>query len=148
MSLSGLTPFAFVHAGAKSANGESIGTSTMTTRIKTDFLDKSPGARLEFRKTDRINGTNAHIFWILVPNGSEPRYQSMLECIGEDFHQGNGFVVYKWKQRVSETPAPSMEPTRSQAARAGYGKMSSTWGASLSPELAATVIHCPRRTPK
>lgn len=139
-----LAPFAFVHAGTKNANGESVGTSSMTSRIKSDFLAEYPGARLEFRKTDRIGGTNTHVFWILVPKANESRFQPMLDRIGSDFHQGNGFVVYKWKPRTVETPMVC-EPTRMQAAKIGY-KMSNTWGAELSPELAATVIHCPRRS--
>jgi hypothetical protein len=140
-----LAPFAFVHAGTRNASGESVGDITMTTRIKNDFLALYPGARLEFRKTERLrNGENAHVFWILVSRGTEPRYQSMLDRIGNDFYQGNGFAVYKWKQReVTETPAKP-EPTRNQVARVGY-KISNTWGAELPPEIASTVLHFPRR---
>jgi len=136
-----LAPFAFVHAGTKNANG-SIGHNAMNTRIKTDFLCEFPGTRLEFKKTDRVNGENVHVFWILIPKGSELRYASMLERIGENFHQGNGFVVYKWKKYTTETP--TTEPTPKQASRIGY-TMSNTWGAALAPEIAASVIHCPRR---
>jgi hypothetical protein len=141
-----LAPFAFVHAGTRNAAGESIGSITMTARIKNDFLSEYPGSRLEFRKTQRLrSGENAHAFWVLVPRGTETRYQPMLDKIGHDFYQGNGFVVYKWNHRETPTTPPaSCEPARNQVSRVGY-KVSSTWGAELAPEIAATVMHFPRR---
>ena len=140
-----LAPFAFVHAGTRNTSGESVGSITMTARIKSDFLAEYPGARLEFRKTERLrSGDNAHVFWVLIPRGTETRYQPMLEKIGNDFYQGNGFAVYKWKQREAPTPPASCEPARNQVSRVGY-KISSTWGAELAPEIAATVMHFPRR---
>jgi hypothetical protein len=145
MSSAILAPFAFVHSGTKNANGESVGTSTMITRIKTEFLSEFPGARIEFKKSNRVRGENVHVFWILIPKGSESRYQKMLEKIGKDFHQGNGFVVYKWKNHIVETPPPSRELSAKSAYRLSYGPMSNTWGVSLTPEIAASIIHCPRR---
>lgn len=140
-----LAPFAFVRAGTKNATGESIGSSSMTMRIKQDFLSEYPGARLEFRKTEQIaSGEKVHVFWVLVPKNLEHRFRPMLDRIGDDFYQGNGYAVYKWKQRAAPPPA-ACEPTLRQVSKMGYGKMSNTWGAELPPELAATVLHFPRR---
>ena len=140
-----LVPFAIVHAGTRNASNESVGSFTMTTRIKTDFLNTFPGARLDFRKTERLrSGENAHVFWVLIPRGTEKRYQPMLDSIGHDFYQGNGFAVYKWKQQDTPAPPTTCEPTHNQVSRVGY-KISSTWGAELAPEIAATVMHFPRR---
>jgi hypothetical protein len=94
-------PFALVHADIQCDSDV-----PMTTCIKNEFLSVYPDARIEFRKTERLsNGNNVHVFWILVPYGTESHHQSMLDCIGNNFYQGNGFVVYKWKHsEVIETP--------------------------------------------
>jgi hypothetical protein len=97
-----------------------------------DAIKAFPGIRVEYRGMERVNGENAHIFNLLVTKGTESRYESLNEMIGDKFYQGNKFVIYKWVEHSSvptqaPTPAPSQAQLRNSVARAGY-KVNSTWG--------------------
>jgi hypothetical protein len=93
-----------------------------------------PNIRIEYRGIERVNGSNAHIFHLLIPKGTDERYAGLTALIGTTFYQGNQFVIYKW---VDRSPAP----TPIQPSRVEY-KMNNTWGAEIDPSI--QVLHLKR----